>query len=65
MNSSLANTLHMLLIGGQFANFEAIPEQYRIWIAIGLGLAQGIVAYTQHRHNTDGTPQAVPFKPVQ
>lgn len=63
MNSSIANTLHTLLIGGQLVNLEAIPQEYRIWVAIGLGLAQGVIAWFQHRYNIDGTPQAAAYKP--
>lgn len=40
-----------------------IPPKYQGFVALGLGLAQTVVAGIAHGYNTDGTPQSVAFVP--
>jgi hypothetical protein len=38
-----------------------IPEKYRTYIALTVGLAQALVAWHAQHVNPDGTPAATPY----
>ena len=38
-----------------------IPVKYQSYVALAVGLAQGLVAWHAHNVNPDGTPAAAPY----
>lgn len=39
-----------------------IPAKYQTYVALGVGLAQALVAWRAHNVNPDGTPASVPYQ---
>lgn len=47
----------------QFGNQASgwVPQHDQMWVALAVGLAQGLIAWRAHYFNPDGTPAAVGY----
>jgi hypothetical protein len=41
----------------------AVPDKYKMLVAGGVGILQGIISIWSHFRNPDGTPAVLPYQP--